>query len=133
MANIHCWLRHKCTPIQNPPIDYTTQMGKPCKYNLLILPKLTKLGVSVFAKWCWLWTRLYWVPNFYHTEKDTKILFFCSIILHTSQCIIFKNKDRFCLFCWAEDKIKQTWYFKSIGVMMFNTFYCDIKPKHKCH
>jgi len=38
-------------PIQNPLKNFITWVGKPqSTYNLLILSKLTKLGVSVFAE-----------------------------------------------------------------------------------
>ena len=45
------------TPIQNLLTNCITQVGKPQKYKLLILPKLTELGVTVFAEWCWLQIR----------------------------------------------------------------------------
>ena len=41
-----------CTPMQNLLTNFITRVGKPQKYKLLILPKLIKLGVTVFAEWC---------------------------------------------------------------------------------
>ena len=52
-----------CTPIQNLLTNFITRVGKPRKYKLLILPKLTKLGVTMFAERYWLRIRPYWVPN----------------------------------------------------------------------
>ena len=51
------------TPMQNLLINFNTRVGKPRKHKLFILSKLTKLGVTVFTEWCWLWICLYWVPN----------------------------------------------------------------------
>jgi len=39
-------------PIQNLLTNFITRVEKLRKYELLILPKLTKLGVTVFAEWC---------------------------------------------------------------------------------
>ena len=53
----------RCAPGLKTLTDFITQVGKPQKYKLLILPKLAKLGVITFTERCWLWIRLYWVPN----------------------------------------------------------------------
>ena len=53
--------------------------GKPRKNKLLILFKLAKLGVSVFAEWCWLWIHPYWSLTFQCTEKDAPIITYLAI------------------------------------------------------
>ena len=59
---IHCWLWYNAHSLTKSIDRFYYPGGKtePWKYQLF---KLAKLGVSVFAEWCWLWICTYWVPN----------------------------------------------------------------------
>ena len=62
------------------------------------------LGIIVFAEVCWLWIHPCWVLNL-SLYRGRQNVVFPALLLRTLRC---KNKARFCLFCWPEDRIKHT-------------------------
>ena len=92
-----------------------------------MFPKLAKLGVIVFAEWCWLWICLYWVLNLslYREGCQLQNLVFPALYLLTSRCI---NSRTRVVSAVSTDFIKHTIQFAwARGFRWTKQHFCKLK------